>query len=156
MIRVEGLGRSWGDFQLEDIRLDLASGCYCAVVGPCGSGKSLLLETIAGLHPPHRGKVSIDGTDVSRLAPERRRLGYVPQRASIFPHMSVRRNISYAMRYHGVRGAAADERVAELIGLLRPGADCGPAGPPVAKWGRGAEGCAGAGACDQPGGVAAG
>lgn len=118
MMRLEGLSRKWGDFELRDISLSLAPGEYCAVVGPIGSGKTLLLQTIAGLHPPHTGRVWLADRDVSVLPPEQRQVGYVPQRASVFPHMPVRDNIAYGLRYHGLRGNEAQQRVEEAIELL--------------------------------------
>ena len=122
MIRIESLSRRWGDFELRDISLSLETGEYCAVVGPCGAGKTLLLEALVGLHPPHEGKVWIAERDVSALSPEARQLGYVPQRASVFPHMCVRDNIGYGLRYHGVRGRAAQQRIDEAIEMLALGA----------------------------------
>ena len=118
MIRIQGLGRRWGSFELRDISLSLEPGEYCAILGPCGSGKTLMLETLVGLHPPHRGTVWLGGREVTALPPEARRLGYVPQRASIFTHMSVRDNIAYGLRYHGIRGPEAHKRIDEVITLL--------------------------------------
>jgi ABC-type Fe3+/spermidine/putrescine transport system ATPase subunit len=118
MIHIEGVSRRWGDFALQGISLSLEPGEYCAIVGPCGSGKSLMLETIAGLHPPHEGRVWLGDQDVTAVPPEGRQLGYVPQRASIFPHMPVRENIAYGLRYHGVSGREAQQRIEEAIELL--------------------------------------
>ncbi|HZE99436.1 MAG TPA: ATP-binding cassette domain-containing protein [Planctomycetota bacterium] len=66
------------------------------VVGPSGSGKSTLLQVIAGLESGAR--VVVDGRDLSTLPPERREIGYVPQDAALFPHLSVRRNLLYSPR----------------------------------------------------------
>jgi molybdate transport system ATP-binding protein len=89
-----------------DVRLPLAhytlevqfatAARVTALVGPSGSGKTSLVETIAGLRPRARGRIVIDGIDVSNLPPERRALGYVPQDAALFPHLSVRGNILFA------------------------------------------------------------
>jgi molybdate transport system ATP-binding protein len=67
-----------------------------ALVGPSGSGKTSLVETIAGLRPRASGRVVIDGVDVSGLPPEKRGIGYVPQDVALFPHLSVRRNVTFA------------------------------------------------------------
>ena len=67
-----------------------------ALVGPSGSGKTSLVETIAGLRPRASGRVVIDGVDVSGLPPEKRGIGYVPQDMALFPHLSVRRNVTFA------------------------------------------------------------
>jgi molybdate transport system ATP-binding protein len=67
-----------------------------ALVGPSGSGKTSLVETIAGLRPRASGRVVIDGVDVSGLPPEKRGIGYLPQDVALFPHLSVRRNVTFA------------------------------------------------------------
>ena len=69
-----------------------------AIVGPSGSGKTSLLESIAGLRPAARGRIAIDGDDVSGLPPERRRVGYVPQDIALFPHLDVRGNLTFGGR----------------------------------------------------------
>ena len=66
------------------------------LVGPSGSGKSTLLDAIAGLEPGAR--VLLDGRDLTPLAAHEREIGYVPQDASLFPHLSVRRNLLYSPR----------------------------------------------------------
>ena len=118
MIEVTGLHGSWGGFELSDLSLSLDEGEYRAIVGPCGAGKSLLLQCIAGLHPGHGGNVLLGGEDVTRRPPERRRLGYLPQEGAIFPHLSVRDNIAYGLRHHRVPRAETEERIAEVVGLL--------------------------------------
>jgi molybdate transport system ATP-binding protein len=85
-----------------------------AILGPSGSGKTSLLETIAGLRPRAKGNVAIDGETLLDSAknisvpPERRRIGYVPQDALLFPHLDVGRNVRY-----GAQPGAASQRVFE-------------------------------------------
>lgn len=67
-----------------------------ALVGPSGSGKTSLVEAVAGLRPQARGRIVIDGDDIASLKPERRRIGYVSQDVALFPHLDVRRNITFA------------------------------------------------------------
>lgn len=67
-----------------------------AIVGPSGSGKTSLVETIAGLRPAARDRIVIDGVDVTWRPPEKRGVGYVPQDAALFPHLDVRRNVTFA------------------------------------------------------------
>ena len=66
-----------------------------ALYGPSGSGKTSLLEVIAGLRAPRRGDVEIHGRVVNDVPPRKRRVGYVPQDDALFPHLSVRQNITY-------------------------------------------------------------
>ncbi|MGE5126958.1 MAG: molybdenum ABC transporter ATP-binding protein [Betaproteobacteria bacterium] len=85
------------------VRAELPSG-VTAVMGPSGAGKTSLLETIAGLRHGVRGRAALAGEpllDTARglaVAPERRRIGYVPQDAALFPHLSVRDNVRFGAR----------------------------------------------------------
>ncbi len=119
MIRVDALSRSWGRFALRDISLHVDRGEYLVILGPCGSGKTLLLETIAGLHLPDAGAIHFGDRDVTDASPERRRVGLVYQQCALFPHLSIRKNISYGLRYRGLSRVEQDKRVEEMIDLLQ-------------------------------------
>lgn len=82
-----------------DAGLEVETGETLVVLGPSGSGKSLLLETVAGLHG-HDGTVAFDGEDLTDVPPERRDFGFVFQDYALFPHMTVRENVEYGRRYH--------------------------------------------------------
>jgi molybdate transport system ATP-binding protein len=86
-----------------------------ALVGRSGAGKTSLLETIAGLRSAN-GRIAIDGSDIARLSPEKRRIGYVPQDVALFPHLDVRGNIQFASKDAG-RFASLVETL-ELATLL--------------------------------------
>jgi molybdate transport system ATP-binding protein len=75
-----------------------------ALYGPSGAGKTSLLELIAGLRTPASGRIELHGRDVTDLPPRLRRVGYVPQDDTLFPHMTVRQNVFYAShaKEHGV------------------------------------------------------
>ncbi len=88
-----------------ELRLETSlPGGLTAVMGPSGAGKTSLLETVAGLRPKARGRIVVQGTvllDSARgvaLAPERRRVGYVPQDAGLFPHLDVLGNVRFGAR----------------------------------------------------------
>ena len=98
MIRVENLSIELGEFRLHDISLDLQEGEYLVLLGPTGSGKTVVVECIAGIHRPRTGRVLLDGDDVTRLYPEERNIGYVPQDYALFPNMNVVRNMGYGLR----------------------------------------------------------
>ena len=118
MISVEHLTARFGTFALQDVSLDVDEGQYWVILGPSGSGKSLLLETIAGFYPQDGGRVVIDGRDVTDVAPERRGVGLVFQHRALFPHQSVSGNIEYGLR---VRRVPAEERkrtVSDLVDRL--------------------------------------
>ena len=100
--------------------LDLAieKGEFLVLVGPSGCGKTTTLRMIAGLEPVTAGRVSIDGRDVTHARPGERDVAMVFQNYALYPHMSVRDNIGYAMRVHGTPRATIAERVDEAAALL--------------------------------------
>lgn len=96
MIRLEKILVRRGKFQLEIDELQIGSGEYFILLGPSGQGKTVLLETIAGLQRPEGGKVLLQSRDVTALPPEKRLLAYVPQDSALFPHLTCRENIAFA------------------------------------------------------------
>jgi len=98
MIRIENLYKEWRDFSLKDINLEIKKGEYFVLLGPTGAGKTLLLEMIAGFYTPERGRIWIDGRDVTYLPPEKRRIGFIYQDYSLFPHLTVRQNVEFGLK----------------------------------------------------------
>jgi len=96
-----------------EVRADLsvADGETLVVLGPSGSGKSLLLETVAGFHD-HEGRVALAGRDLTDAPSEDRGLGFVFQDYALFPHLSIRENVAFGGNYHEARDP--DELLAEL------------------------------------------
>ncbi len=102
-----------------DAAFAVEPGETLVVLGPSGSGKSLLLETLAGFHP-HDGRVALDDRDLTRVPPERRDFGFVFQDYALFPHLSVRENVRFGERYRET-ARDADDLLAELgVGDLAP------------------------------------
>jgi len=120
-----------GDFSLA-VTFETAAGAT-ALFGPSGAGKTTLVNMIAGLIAPDRGRVALDDTVLFDSAaridmpPHRRRIGYVFQEGRLFPHLTVRHNLDYGRYMHGLaRDEAGMARVVDLldIGALldrRPG-----------------------------------
>ena len=106
-----------GNFQLA-VRLETAAQ-RLVLFGPSGSGKSVTLRTIAGLEQPTQGLVRVEGTTLFdaalgvNVAPERRGIGYVPQSAALFPHLTVAGNVGYGLRR--LPGWERQRRVEELL-----------------------------------------
>lgn len=118
MINVQGLSVRFPRFALEDIHLFVGTGEFFALLGPTGAGKTLVLESVAGLVALTRGRVLINGRDVTGLAPERRGIGIVYQDSALFPHLSVRDNITFGLRYHPEAGPGAAARVDATVDAL--------------------------------------
>lgn len=104
-----------GTTGLEGIDLRVNSGEFVALVGPSGSGKTTLLRTLAGFVDPSSGTISLDGLDVSRMAPEKRNMGMVFQQHAVWPHMSVAENIAYPLKRGGVGKKEQSLRVEEAL-----------------------------------------
>jgi len=123
-IEVRGLWRTFAGRPpvdaLRGVDLSVPEGAITAVLGPSGCGKTTLLRTVAGLERPDGGTIDIDGRrlagDGAHVAPERRRVGLVPQEGALFPHLDVAGNVSF-----GLSGRPRSERrsrVAELLDLV--------------------------------------
>lgn len=117
-LRIEGVFIRLGEFDLRDISFTIEAGEYFCILGPTGAGKSVLIECIAGLLRPDRGRIFLGDQDVTPLTPEQRNIGYVPQDYALFPHMSVRRNIGFGLRVRRRPQKEIDKRVEQLAELL--------------------------------------
>lgn len=118
MLEVQALETIAGDFRLRGVSLTAAKGSYGVLLGPPGSGKSVLVETICGLRTPTAGRILIGGTDVTHYQPRDRRVGYVPQDYVLFPAKRVADNIVFGLRARGVGRADALEQTRRVVGLL--------------------------------------
>lgn len=114
MIEVRGLGITLGEFKLTDINFTVLEQEYSVILGPTGSGKTVLVECIVGLHKPSHGSIFLDGVDVTNLKPEERHVAYVPQDYCLFPHMTVKQNIEFGMR----RQKLAENEIVDTVKKL--------------------------------------
>ena len=103
---------------LTDIDLMLEEGSLCTVFGPAGAGKSLLLQTLAGLHRPRRGQVVLDGVDVTRLPVGRRRTALVPAVPVVYPALTVEENLAWPLRRQRLSPEQLRRQVTEMASLL--------------------------------------
>jgi len=119
------LGLALGELDLE-VELGVATGELVVLLGPNGAGKTTLLRALAGLVPPHRGRVVLDGAVLDDLATgehvptERRPIGFVFQDYLLFPHLSALENVAFGLRARGLAKAEARRRAAgwlERVGL---------------------------------------
>jgi len=121
MIVLEGVAKRFGAVKAVDgVSFRADKGKFVVLLGPSGCGKSTLLRLIAGLEEVSQGKISIEGRDVTRLDPTKRRISMVFQSYALFPHLSVAENIVFGLKVRKLPPAERRERlarVAELTGL---------------------------------------
>jgi ABC-type sugar transport system ATPase subunit len=118
VIEIRKLGLRRGSFSLKDIDLTVKAGECFVVAGPSGAGKTLLLESVLGLHRPEAGQILVDGADVTTLPPERRGFSYLPQDLALFPHLGVFDNIAFARKQRRIPHATILQEVREAAGWL--------------------------------------
>lgn len=109
-----------GKAALQDISLSFTEDVTTAVIGPSGSGKSTLLQLINGLIVPSEGTVSVYGSniDYNNLPQLRRRIGYAVQGTGLFPHLTVKENITLLARLTNWESDRIDERTRQLMQLV--------------------------------------
>lgn len=115
MIELDSITISAGSFVLRDVSLRVGSGEYAVLMGRTGCGKSTLLEVAAGLRSIQSGRVILACQDVTRLPPSQRGVGYVPQDLALFPTLTVREHLAFALH---VRRMKIGTRVTELASFL--------------------------------------
>lgn len=114
-----GIGLAYGSHQvLQDITLAIEPGEFFALLGPSGSGKSTLLRLIAGFNHANRGRVLVDGHDISRVPPHARNIGMVFQSYALWPHMSVYDNVAFGLVERRVARSEIKRRVGEVLSLV--------------------------------------
>jgi len=122
LIRVERIRLSAGRFMFRDVTVEIGEGLYGVLIGPTGSGKTMLLECIAGLRTVESGEIFLGGRRVTDLPPERRGVGYVPQDWALFPFLRVVDNITIGFKLRRTPPGEAKETLARLTAML----DLGP------------------------------
>lgn len=104
ILEIKDVSHSYADntATLKNINLEVGQGEKVSILGPSGSGKSTLLRLVAGLERPQSGSISIRGETVSTkdfvVAPEKRKLGLVVQEKALFPHLTVKENITFGIK----------------------------------------------------------
>lgn len=120
MFSLQSLSAHAGDFRIHDISLEIRDQEYFIIIGPTGAGKTILLETLAGIYRPDSGRIMLDGTDITDREPRDRNIGMVYQDYMLFPHLTIRDNIAFGLRQRGtspadIRAAVSD--TADLLGI---------------------------------------
>jgi putative spermidine/putrescine transport system ATP-binding protein len=107
-----------GTVAVDRVSLALERGEMLALLGPSGSGKTTTLRLLAGFESPDAGRVLVDGEDVTRVEPVRRRFGMVFQHYALFPHLDVGENVAFGLASLGVRAGELERRVGDALALV--------------------------------------
>ena len=120
-VTLKGLSKNFGAVAaVASLDLEIANGEFLTLLGPSGCGKSTALACIAGLERPSAGAVIFDDQAVTDLEPHQRNVAMVFQDYALYPHMTVRENMSFGLRQHRLDGAAIAKQVdaaASILGL---------------------------------------
>ena len=104
---------------VDNVSLGVEPGELFALLGPSGCGKTTLLRLIAGFETPDRGRIVIDGSDVTDVPPYRRPVNMMFQSYALFPHLDVAGNIAFGLKQEGMERRRRDARVAEMLALVQ-------------------------------------
>lgn len=116
---IENISKKYGKkLVLEDISFNVEKGEFLSILGPSGCGKTTLLRILIGIEQPSSGRLLKEGTEITLSPPRERNIGIVFQNYSLFPNMSVRDNISYALRARKLSTKEIDQRVERIIKLV--------------------------------------
>ena len=119
IVSLDGVSKRFGSVAaIEQMDLDVAPGEFVTLLGPSGCGKSTTLRILGGFESPDSGRVVLDGQDVTRLPPNRRNVNMVFQDYALFPHMTVRQNMAFALELKGMSRTGIDRRLSELMSFL--------------------------------------
>jgi len=121
-VHLSGISKHFGETHvIRGVDIDIDDGTFCVLVGPSGCGKSTLLRMVAGLEAVDEGEISIGGTVVNDRPPKQRDIAMVFQNYALYPHMTVRENMSFALdlaKRPKAEIAKQVKRAADILGLI--------------------------------------
>jgi lactose/L-arabinose transport system ATP-binding protein len=119
-LTIRNVVKRYGEVQvMHGVDLDIADGEFCVFVGPSGCGKSTLLRMVAGLEDITEGAIHIGDRDVTNMDPAQRGVAMVFQTYALYPHMTVRENMSFGLKMNGVAKDVIESKVAEATRILK-------------------------------------
>ncbi len=118
-IRIENVRKDFGSFTaVQSSSFTIEDGEFFMLLGPSGCGKTTTLRMMAGLELPTKGEIYIDGEEVGMKPASQRDIAFVFQMFALYPHMNVRKNISYPLKSQGMPSAAIKQKVGEIAEIL--------------------------------------
>lgn len=120
LVSLKELNKHYGDFvAVDNLSLDIQEGEFLTFLGSSGSGKSTTLSMLAGFETPSSGEILVQGKSLVNVPPHKRDIGMVFQRYSLFPHLSVRGNISFPLDIRKLAAAECERRVEAMLKLVQ-------------------------------------
>src|SRR5271154_1296789 len=120
LLEITEISKNFGPVAAVDrVSLSVEHGELFALLGPSGCGKTTLLRLIAGFELPDRGRIAIDGVDMTQVPPYRRPVNMMFQSYALFPHLDVAGNVAFGLKQEGMERRRRDARVAEMLALVQ-------------------------------------
>jgi putrescine transport system ATP-binding protein len=120
LLHIDAVVKKFGGLPAVDrLSLDIRRGEFFALLGPSGCGKTTLLRMLAGFETPDEGRILLDGEDIGRIPPHERPINMMFQNYALFPHLSVRDNISFGLKRARMTRSEIKRRVAEMVALVK-------------------------------------
>ena len=107
-----------GDMVLDDLCLSVKENTFVTLLGPSGCGKTTTLRIIGGFEKPDSGKVIFEGSDITKLPPNKRQLNTVFQKYALFPHMNIAENIAFGLKIKGKSKSYIDDKIKYALKLV--------------------------------------
>ncbi len=118
-LELTGIRKEFGTaVAVQDFNLQVEKGEFVSFLGPSGCGKTTVLRMIAGFEKPTRGRIVINGQDVTALNANKRNIGMVFQQYALFPNMTVADNIQFGLKVAGTDGALRQKRIKDMLGII--------------------------------------
>ncbi|MFD3155705.1 ABC transporter ATP-binding protein [Haloimpatiens sp. FM7330] len=118
MLKIEHLYKKLGEFQIKDVNLEINDGEYFVILGPSGTGKTIILDVIAGLIKPDDGKVIYNDIDYNKVLPENRKVGFIYQDYLLFPHLNVKDNIIFGLKNMKFTKKQIDKKLIDICKMF--------------------------------------
>lgn len=118
LLQIKNISVKVGNFSVSEVSFSVQENDYLVLLGPTGSGKTILLKTLAGFYRPSEGGIVLDGKDICLLPAHKRNIVYLSQHNDLFPHLNVYENIAFGLRYTGMGKQEIAERVSTYLGIF--------------------------------------
>jgi len=118
VLKLQNVYKQLGEFHLKDINLEINSGEYFVILGPTGTGKTVVLELIAGMYHPDRGEIYFENENWLNTCPEHRGIGFVYQDYELFPHLTVKENIIFGLKIRKYSSTVINKKLNEMVEMF--------------------------------------